>query len=203
MKSGSEPGAWYPEFMESGDDVRENPKEKAAAEAVDDAVNDVATCAARRYTKIDHIALAVHDLEQAVHLFTHVLGFTLVRRRTIKGDRTGMISAELEHNQIKFVLCQGTEPASQVSRLIENFGPGLAHIALAVDDVEMTAEDLALQGMSFDTNVIKGAGLRQVFSSRDHNSGMCFEFIERTGEDGFLQENVQELFSQLEKKGTY
>jgi methylmalonyl-CoA/ethylmalonyl-CoA epimerase len=179
----------------TGDDVRENVIEETASNA--------ATIASRKYAKIDHIALAVRDLEEAVHLFTNVLGFSLVRRRTIKGDRTGMISAELEHNHIKFVLCQGTEPASQVSRLIENFGPGIAHIALAVDDVEMTAEDLAEQGMFFDTNVIKGAGLRQVFSSRDHNSGMCFEFIERTGEEGFLQENVQELFSQLEKKGAF
>lgn len=180
------------ELIKNGDDVIETATERKPASQT-----------ATKYAKIDHIALAVRDLEEAVRLFTDVLGFTLVRRRTIKGDRTGMISAELEHNEIKFVLCQGTEPASQVSRLIENFGPGIAHIALAVDDARTTAARLAAQGMSFDTNVIAGAGLRQVFSSRDHNSGMCFEFIERTGEDGFLQENVQELFSQLEKKGTY
>jgi 4-hydroxyphenylpyruvate dioxygenase-like putative hemolysin len=156
-----------------------------------------------RYGKIDHIAIAVWNLEAAIQLFTQVLGFSLVRRRSIQGEMTGMVSAEMEHNQIKFVLCQGTEPASQVSQLIDNFGPGLAHIALAVDDVESTRRHLSRQGMLFDTTVIKGAGLRQVFSSRDHNSGLSFEFIERTGEEGFLQENVQELFSQLEKKGAY
>jgi 4-hydroxyphenylpyruvate dioxygenase-like putative hemolysin len=159
---------------------------------------------ANRFSKIDHIAIAVADLEAAVEFFQAKLGFTLIQRRVVKGARTGMISAELEHNDIKFVLCQGTEPESQVSRLIEHYGPGVAHIALAVDDVESTARELGMQGLRFDTTVIKGAGLKQVFSSRDSNSGMSFEFIERsTCEHGFREENIGELFAQLEKSGAY
>lgn len=157
-----------------------------------------------RYTKIDHIAIAVGDLEAAIEFFQTKLGFNLIQRRIVKGARTGMISAELEHNDIKFVLCQGTEPESQVSRLIEHYGPGVAHIALAVDDVESTASELGMQGLNFDTTVIKGPGLKQVFSSRDVNSGLSFEFIERSAcEHGFREENIEELFSQLEKSGAY
>jgi 4-hydroxyphenylpyruvate dioxygenase-like putative hemolysin len=159
---------------------------------------------ANRFSKIDHIAIAVADLESAIEFFQAKLGFTLIQRRVVKGARTGMISAELEHNNIKFVLCQGTEPESQVSRLIEHYGPGVAHIALAVDDVESTARELGMQGLRFDTTVIKGAGLKQVFSSRDSNSGLSFEFIERsTCEHGFREENIGELFAQLEKSGAY
>ncbi len=58
--------------------------------------------------------------------------------------------------------------------LIENFGPGVAHIALAVDDVEATSTELKKRGMAFDTNIIRGPGLIQLFSSRDMNSGMSF-----------------------------
>jgi 4-hydroxyphenylpyruvate dioxygenase-like putative hemolysin len=57
--------------------------------------------------------------------------------------------------------------------------------------------------MKFDTTVIRGPGLRQVFSSRDRNSGLSFEFIERTGESGFLEDNVNELFAQLERNDAY
>lgn len=156
-----------------------------------------------RFRGIDHIAIAVIDLEPAIEYFTEVLGFTLVCRRTIKGEKTGMISAEMENNGLKFVLCQGTQPSSQVSRLIEHFGPGVAHIALAVDDAEHAAGSLAERGMKFDTTVIRGPGLRQVFSSRDRNSGLSFEFIERTGESGFLEDNVNELFAQLERNDAY
>jgi len=156
---------------------------------------------ANRFSKIDHIAIAVVDLEAAVEFFQNRLGFKLIQRRVVKGTRTGMISAELEHNDIKFVLCQGTEPESQVSRLIEHNGPG---IALAVEDVDATARELGMQGLRFDTTVIKGAGLKQVFSSRDSNSGLSFEFIERsTCEHGFREENIGELFAQLEKSGAY
>jgi 4-hydroxyphenylpyruvate dioxygenase-like putative hemolysin len=156
-----------------------------------------------RFQGIDHIAIAVIDLEPAIEYFTEVLGFTLVCRRTINGEKSGMISAELENNGLKFVLCQGTQSSSQVSRLIEHFGPGVAHIALAVDDAEHAAGTLAARGMKFDTTVIRGPGLRQVFSSRDMNSGLSFEFIERTGESGFLEDNVNELFAQLERNDAY
>jgi methylmalonyl-CoA/ethylmalonyl-CoA epimerase len=155
------------------------------------------------YSRIDHIAIAVRSLEPAVEYFTASLGFSLIRRLTIAGRRTGMISAELEKNGIKFVLCQGTEEESQVSRLIENFGPGVAHIALAVDSVESTVATLTARGVAFDTSVIEGPGLKQAFSSRDPNSGLSFEFIERGEEDGFLEANVQQLFEQLERSGAY
>ena len=158
---------------------------------------------AAMYRKIDHIAIAVKDLDSALPFFTNILGFRLVRRRHVKGRRTGMVSAELEHNEINLVLCQGTEPTSQVSRLVEAFGPGVAHIALAVDDIDATADSLRSKGLSFDTTIITGNGLRQAFSSRDKNSGLTFELIERTGEEGFLDENVQGLFAQLEKSGNY
>lgn len=155
------------------------------------------------FQQIDHIAIAVKDLDEGINFFCKVLGFELIQRRRVQGVCTGMVSAELEYNAIKFVLCQGTEPESQVSRLIEHFGPGVAHIALGVSDAEAAASELGSRGLKFDTTVIRGSGLRQVFSSRDANTGLSFEFIERGGEDGFLESNVSELFAQLEKSGAY
>jgi 4-hydroxyphenylpyruvate dioxygenase-like putative hemolysin len=155
------------------------------------------------FQKIDHIAIAVRELESAIVFYTQVLGFQLMRRLEIKGRRTGMISAELERNGLKFVLVQGTEPESQVSQLIDHYGPGVAHIAFGVDDVEGTVADLASRGLEFDTTIIKGPGLTQAFSSRCPNSGMSFEFIKRESEQGFHAQNVQELFDQLEKANAY
>jgi len=156
-----------------------------------------------RFKKIDHIAIAVKDLDEAINFYENVLGFQLVRRLKITGRSTGMISAEMEYNQIKFVLCQGTEAGSQVSKLIDNYGPGVAHIAIAVEDAKATMAELKTRGLEFDTTLIEGAGLKQVFSGRDKNSGISFEFIERDGQEGFLQSNVNELFAQLEDSGAY
>lgn len=155
------------------------------------------------FRKIDHIAIAVVNLDDAVNFFADVLGFSLLCRRSVQGEKTGMISAEMEHHGLKFVLCQGTESESQVSRLITDFGPGVAHIALGVDDVDTVASSMRERGMRFDTTVIRGPGLNQIFSSRDPNTGLSFEFIQRSGEQGFLEENVNELFAQLESSGAY
>ncbi len=163
----------------------------------------VMTEIAANFKCIDHVALAVRDLEAGIAFYCGVLGFELLQRRVIRGARTGMVSAELKKGDIKFVLCQGTEPESQVSRLVSEYGPGVAHIAFGVDDVEAVGAELARRGMQFDTDVIRGAGLRQLFTRRDPNSGMSFEFIERNGEAGFLEENVNELFAQLEQSGGY
>ncbi len=115
-----------------------------------------------------------------------------------------MRSAELESGGgLKFVLCQGTEPESQVSRLVSEFGPGVAHIALEVDDVARTVDELRRRGLGFDTSVIEGPGLTQSFSSRDRNTGLSFEFIKRNGEHGFVDDNIQSLFDQLERSDSY
>ncbi|GAA4801555.1 VOC family protein [Lysobacter hankyongensis] len=155
------------------------------------------------FRRIDHIALAVVDLEEAITLFRDILGFELKKRRHISGKLSGMVSAEMEGNGMRFVLCQGTEPESQVAQLVRNFGPGVAHIALEVEDVQAAVDGLKSRGMGFDTTVISGPGLEQAFSSRCMNSGMSFEIIRRDGEDGFLDSNVQSLFDQLEQSGKY
>lgn len=157
-----------------------------------------------RYAAIDHLAFAVRDLESAITLFRDVLGFSLTERRTIRGQSTGMITAEMEHNGIRFVLCQGTEEGSQVSRLVSAYGPGVAHIALSVDDVEATASTLKARGLGFDTEVIDGPGLTQTFTSRCENTGLCFEFIKREpGKSGFDESNVEKMFGQLEQNGRF
>jgi 4-hydroxyphenylpyruvate dioxygenase-like putative hemolysin len=154
---------------------------------------------ALRYHAIDHIALAVMDLEPAIALFSDVLGFRLVRRLHIQGAKTGMRSAEMEANGVKFVLCQGTEPESPLSRMVTDYGPGVAHVGILVDDVDATVSELKARGMKFDTGVIEGPGLTQAFTARDGNSGLTLEVLKRNGEEGFVEANVQSLFDQLEQ----
>jgi methylmalonyl-CoA/ethylmalonyl-CoA epimerase len=153
-------------------------------------------------TAIDHIAIAVHDLEESIVLYTQVLGFELVERRKTEGKVTAMVSAVLKAGPITVVLLQGTSPESQVSKFIDHYGPGVQHLAIAVENLPELAEELKSQGLQFDTTVITSPGLRQIFSHRDPGSGMMFELIERLGGD-FSDQSVQQLFQQLEAKDTY
>jgi methylmalonyl-CoA epimerase len=151
---------------------------------------------------IDHVAIAVRDLEESITFYTDVLGFELKERRRTEGKSTAMVSAVLKAGPITVVLLQGTSPDSQVSKFVEHYGAGVQHLAIGVEDLPQMAEDLKASGMEFDTNVIQSPGLRQIFSARDKGSGMMFEFIERMGGD-FSDQSVQQLFEQLEKKDAF
>jgi methylmalonyl-CoA/ethylmalonyl-CoA epimerase len=153
-------------------------------------------------TTIDHVAIAVRNLEESVNFYTTVLGFELKERRRTEGRHTAMISAVLKAGPITLVLLEGTSPESQVSRFVEHFGPGVQHVAIGVQDLPEMAEELRASGLEFDTAVISSPGLRQIFSRRDMGSGMMFEFIERLGGD-FSDASVQQLFEQLERKSAF
>jgi methylmalonyl-CoA epimerase len=153
-------------------------------------------------TTIDHVAIAVRNLEESIKFYTEVVGFELKERRRTEGRHTAMISAVLKAGEITVVLLEGTTPESQVSRFVEHFGPGVQHVAFGVQNLPAMAEELKAAGMEFDTTIIEGGGLRQIFSRRDEGSGMMFEFIERLGGD-FSDQSVQNLFEQLEKKNHF
>jgi methylmalonyl-CoA/ethylmalonyl-CoA epimerase len=156
----------------------------------------------RYATSIDHVAIAVRDLEESIRFYTDVLGFELKERRRTEGKATAMISAVLKAGPITVVLLEGTSAESQVSRFVEHFGPGVQHLAIGVENLPEMTEKLKAAGMEFDTTIINSPGLRQIFSKRDAGSGMMFEFIERMGGD-FSDESVQNLFEQLEQKNTF
>ncbi|HSK81368.1 MAG TPA: VOC family protein [Thermoanaerobaculia bacterium] len=165
-------------------------------------MSNTATLLSKYARSIDHVAIAVHDLEESIAFYTNVLGLELKERRRTEGKHTAMVSAVLKAGSISIVLLQGTSPDSQVSKFVEHYGAGVQHVAIGVEDLPQMAEELKAAGLEFDTSVIQSPGLRQIFSTRDKGSGMMFEFIERMGGD-FSDQSVQQLFEQLEKKDAF
>ena len=153
---------------------------------------------------LDHVAIAVPDLEKAIDFYENQLGFEVLERRETQGTFTGMVSAVIKAGPIVLVLVQGTSEESQVSRYVADYGAGVQHIAFEVKDLEQVMARLQESGVDFDTNLIQGAGIRQSFTHRDPASGMMYELIERQEPDGhFTDESVAELFRQLEASGSY
>jgi methylmalonyl-CoA/ethylmalonyl-CoA epimerase len=166
-------------------------------------MNACLTALGRYAIRVDHVAIAVRDLEASV-AFYRLLGFQQAEQRGTQGKSTGMLSAVLTAGAITLVLVQGTGPDSQVNRYIDNYGPGVQHIAIEVRDVATLRKELGDAGMEFGTSLIEGSGIRQVFTVRDRGSGMMYEFIERQTNDGhFTDESVKELFEQLERNDAY
>lgn len=151
-------------------------------------------------TEVDHIAVAVEDLDEAVRWYREKLGFRLLERRVTRGECTSMVSAVLSAGRAIVVLVQGTSRASQVSRFIEEFGPGVQHMALAVTDLDEALRRLSSSGAVPDTPIIEDAGIRQVFLRRDPGSGVRLELIERRG-GTFSDASVSRLFRAFEERG--
>ena len=134
---------------------------------------------ARYATGIDHVAIAVPDLETSIEFYSKVLGFELVERRRTEGTATAMVSAVMKAGPLTFVLIQGTSPQSQVSRFIEHYGPGVQHIAISVENIEEPknqARALAVQhGRAKADQLASLAGMRitgvKSMSESDASSG--------------------------------
>ncbi len=112
---------------------------------------------------VDHVALAVPDLEASLRFDTGLLGFRKVAERETRGERTGMRSAVVQAGDRTLVLVMGTEPENQVSRFVERCGPGVQHVALRVTCLEQAMAGLTARGVRFDTDLIEGPFTRQVF----------------------------------------
>lgn len=155
------------------------------------------------FNHVDHIAVAVLDLEEAIDYYVKGFGYRLDCIRETKGKYSGMRSAVLFSGEFSIVLIYSLTPDSQVQRYIDRFGPGVQHMAYLVDDINKAYEQLLDRGMKFSTTVLDAPGLRQVFTKRDPNTGMMHELIQRTDQGNFDEANVNQLFEQLEASNEY
>lgn len=151
---------------------------------------------------IDHVAIAVTDLDAAVRWYCDNLGFVEMERRVTHGETTAMISAVVKSGSAVVVLVQGTSPNSQVSRFIEEFGPGVQHLAFSVPSLDSVLERLRGGGAAADIDVVEGEGIRQVFLRRDPGSAVRVELIERNGGQ-FNDRSISTMFRAFEDRGLY
>ena len=100
---------------------------------------------------IDHLALAVPDLQRAVEWTQNLLGCTVIETRETTSKHSGMISAVVRLGGLNLVLVQGTGTNSQVTQFIEKHGPGVQYVALRVNDIDQAIAALTERGMAFST----------------------------------------------------
>ena len=162
---------------------------------------NVAALLATNASHIDHVAIAVEDLEKATAAL-QIFGFTVTSRLETTGEHTGMLSVVLALGSLTFVLTQGTSPESQVSQFIANYGPGVTHIALRVVELPAIVEELRRAGVEFATDLVETPGLKQIFTKRDETSGLMLELIQRDGGQ-FTPASVEEIFRTLEARKLY
>jgi methylmalonyl-CoA/ethylmalonyl-CoA epimerase len=130
------------------------------------------------FDRIDHIGVAVSDLDAALALYDSELDLALVHRETVESQGVEAVLLDVGENHVELLRPLG--PDTPVGKFLAGHGPGLHHVAYQTADIEAELERL------------KAAGLRLIDSSPRtgiRNSRVAFLHPKSTG--GVLTEIVQ------------
>ncbi|HSG80163.1 MAG TPA: methylmalonyl-CoA epimerase [Acidimicrobiia bacterium] len=129
---------------------------------------------------IDHVAIAVRDLDAALSRFAELYGVTPISRELVaeQGVEEAMLAIGGSHVQ----LLQPTGPETPVGRFLERRGEGLHHVAYAVPDIEAALDHLRSEGAVLvdETPRIGGGGHRIAFVHPKTLGGALTELVEIT-----------------------
>lgn len=100
--------------------------------------------------RIDHVGIAVADLDSAIALYEKTLGMPLVHREKVAEQGVEAVLLDVGDGHIELL-----EPLSEdtpVGKFLAKKGPGLHHVAYAVADVSAALAELAEQGIELIDN---------------------------------------------------
>jgi len=96
--------------------------------------------------KINHIGIAVNSIEEAVKLYTDVLGLELKDVEVVADQKVK--TAIIPVGESKIELLESTDPDGVIAKYIERRGEGLHHLALEVNNLQDALDTLAKQGVA-------------------------------------------------------
>ncbi|MEI7882755.1 MAG: methylmalonyl-CoA epimerase [Actinomycetota bacterium] len=130
-------------------------------------------------TEIDHVAIAVHDIEAAISYYQRAFGATVDHREVFESD--GVEEALLKVAESYIQLLTPTRPDSPVAKSLEKRGEGLHHIGYRVANcADALAQMIAAGATPLDK------------APRPGSRGTTVAFIHPKGSFGTLIELVQE-----------
>jgi methylmalonyl-CoA/ethylmalonyl-CoA epimerase len=124
--------------------------------------------------KIDHIAIAVNDVEESAKVYQQALGADHVEFETVESEGVKIAIIELENGRIE--LMQPTNDSSPIKKFLDKKGQGLHHMALDTDNIEGEVERM------------EGCGIQFLGKIRPGSAGTKVTFIHPKSLNGVLAE---------------
>ncbi len=133
--------------------------------------------------KIEHVAVAVADLEAAIALYRDVWGLEVEHRERVEDQ--GVEEAMVKIGESYIQLLGATGPDTTVGKFLERRGEGLHHIAYEVDDLVGALADLREQGVPLIDEAPRrgGRGHMVAFVHPKGNRGLLVELIQKPTSD--------------------
>ena len=134
--------------------------------------------------KVDHVAIAVHDLEAAIEHYRRLYGVEPIHREVIEDQMVSEALIPVGESLIQ--LLEPTSPESTVARFLERNGEGLHHVGYEVPDIQAALDH------------VKDEGQRLIDETpRRGSRGALIAFVHPKGGFGTLVELVQEGSAQV------
>jgi len=128
--------------------------------------------------KIDHVGIAVSDLEAGVEIYRRLVGHPPTHRTVVAGDGIEAVMFEVGESRIE--LLGSTREDSRIANFLRRRGSGLHHLAYGVDDVQDSLDHYAAMGLRLlDDCPRQGA------------AGRLVAFLHPSAADGVLTELCQ------------
>ena len=129
--------------------------------------------------KVDHIGIAVSNLDEALKLYEEVLGIECIKTEVVEEQKVKVAFLPLGDTEVE--LLESTAPDGPVAKFIEKKGEGIQHIAFKVDNIEKALEEMRQKGMQLiDEKPRYGAGGAKIaFLHPKSTKGVLIELCER------------------------
>ncbi len=133
------------------------------------------------FGRIDHIGVAVEDLDAAIALYGESFGMELVHRETVAGFGVEAVLLDVGDGHVE--LLAPTGPDTPVAKYLAEKGPGLHHVAYAVDDIDAALERILASGIEL-IDAEPRTGIREsrvAFLHPRSTGGVLTEIVEPAG----------------------
>ncbi|MFZ5752992.1 MAG: methylmalonyl-CoA epimerase [Bacillota bacterium] len=129
--------------------------------------------------KVDHIGIAVSNLEESLKFYTEVLGLKAEGTEVVEEQKVKV--AFLPCGDSELELLESTSPDGPIAKFIEKNGEGIQHIALRVENIEEALAELKEKGVRLiDEKPRYGAGGASIaFVHPKATKGVLLELSER------------------------
>jgi methylmalonyl-CoA/ethylmalonyl-CoA epimerase len=130
------------------------------------------------FGRIDHIGVAVEDLDEAIALYGERLGMPLQHRETVEEQGVEAVLLGVGDSHVELLRPLG--PDTAVGKFLERSGPGLHHVAYGTDDIDSALEAVRDAGLQLiDEQPRTGIrGSRVAFLHPKSTGGVLTELVE-------------------------
>ena len=133
--------------------------------------------------RVDHIAIAVKNVEEALKNYQKILNVDHLEIEEVPTEKVRVAMLMLQDTRIE--LMEPTSPDSPISKFLEERGEGIHHIAITADDIEKDVARASANGMKMLGGLRSGSyGRRITFIHPKSLHGVLTEFCEAPPENG-------------------